>query len=1508
MSGVSRNVGVFDYLHADSFSIGKAYSGNFEISGNLLVNQGTIFRSDITVNKNQTIDGDLTVKGNANLISLQILGFQSTGNATINGTTTLNSNVFVNKSLIFNPNKDIYMHGNNSCLGINTVLPAATLDIKGNISKILNVYSNLEESENTLVQNRNNRGITLFANTNISSIKFYNDNSIDSNNTSNADIKYLSNGNLQINTTNNTSIMSNVSIQTNKHVFNESLYVNHNTSGNFLSDHYLITQKYGNSMTLGGNENKSVTFLNIVSPNLPVEPINEIQGNIISLQGNIISIGGNAFSIEGNLISLQGTSITVQGNLFTVQGNINIQGNIFSIKDNLFTLSPNIITVQGNLITVQGNIMTVQSNIMTIKSQENIITLQANITTLQGNIDIQSKAPVVYSGLSIGAGTFPNDQTRSMSTFGFINKNDEFVPSQVIISGNNRMEKRSTVGINKYTPITDKYVLDINGPVHISNGQISVSFYPKTFNNISNPPIQENTNQKNIIFVGNIVTSTTNLPQITDGLYYSKDGGQSWNPSIIYYSTSSLSNNFDSIYSFDNSYSIISSSERNIVFYTSNGGETWEELMIGGGSFRKTRFVYFNTNNMILIRENNLNISSIQIAPVKIGDNYKKSITNESSYIELTNLIVDTSIFNSYKISVAGIKTTNPNVFKLFIAYSNKILPITFETDSSYRLVYHVIGTIHTASSGKIYNAIYTKDNNIIAVGVNIISYSNDGGNSFNNINFSNTFNSVYIVDDDNAIAVGNAGTIKYTTNKYQDWIDIPTNILNSSGNSFLLKGESNDLLNIIATDQEFVRTTPYKPNTFIITTRTSISPQYKLLYCYFPYIFNSDINVVLDIDGGVRISDNVNLERNVKINKNIFTNDIHPYSIDANIPVLNIGTINKTKNICIGSTEHDRIDVTGLLSVYGNVGFGSSSICTFGNAYQTTAESTSASNGQLIVFGGVGISANINIGGNAKINSNVESTEKGNGALVVLGGAGIAANINIGGNAKINSIIESTDKTNGALVVLGGAGIAANLYIGGNAKINSTVESTASDKGALVVLGGAGIAANLYIGGNTKINSTVESIDKTNGALVVLGGAGIAANINIGGNAKINSTVESTASDKGSLVVLGGAGIGANLYIGGNAKINSTVESTDKTNGALVVLGGAGIAANINIGGNAKINSIIESTASDKGALVVLGGAGIAANINIGGNAFIEKDITVTGNIDCDNYITANESVYVTKKISVGFDPPSTSSFTLDVSGNIGSNSITVNTTTDNTSSVFNVNNGTINTFTIKGTGGIEINENTGSDATVNSGSLVLKHMDPSGVSSIVFVSKSVESPLSNTDFGYIKFKDNLSQTADSRLIIGIENDANTGVNKDSIVLYTPGGYGFVGINNLNPTTSLDVSGSVTISGTVQAASYNAVSDYRIKSNVISLNETHSINNLEPKYYYNEINGKYEFGFIAHELEKEYPFLVNGKKDDDLYQSINYNGIIGLLTNEIKILKKEMNLLKEEMRTLRMH
>jgi hypothetical protein len=54
--------------------------------------------------------------------------------------------------------------------------------------------------------------------------------------------------------------------------------------------------------------------------------------------------------------------------------------------------------------------------------------------------------------------------------------------------------------------------------------------------------------------------------------------------------------------------------------------------------------------------------------------------------------------------------------------------------------------------------------------------------------------------------------------------------------------------------------------------------------------------------------------------------------------------------------------------------------------------------------------------------------------------------------------------------------------------------------------------------------------------------------------------------------------------------------------------------------------------------------------------------------------------------------------------------------------------------------------------------------------------------------------------------------------------------------------------------------------------------------------------------GFIAHELQEQFPSLVSGEKDDKDYQSVNYTGLIALLVKEIQDLKKEVRDLKSNM------
>jgi hypothetical protein len=120
--------------------------------------------------------------------------------------------------------------------------------------------------------------------------------------------------------------------------------------------------------------------------------------------------------------------------------------------------------------------------------------------------------------------------------------------------------------------------------------------------------------------------------------------------------------------------------------------------------------------------------------------------------------------------------------------------------------------------------------------------------------------------------------------------------------------------------------------------------------------------------------------------------------------------------------------------------------------------------------------------------------------------------------------------------------------------------------------------------------------------------------------------------------------------------------------------------------------------------------------------------------------------------------------------------------------------------------------------------------------------------------------------------------------------------------VGNPSPsTTSLTVNGNIVATGTITSGS-----DYRIKQNIKLINlEEHNIDDLNPSYYYNTIARYHEFGFIAHEVQEVFPFLVRGNKNDTQTQSLNYNGFIALLTREIQELKKDVKELKEQILVL---
>ena len=121
---------------------------------------------------------------------------------------------------------------------------------------------------------------------------------------------------------------------------------------------------------------------------------------------------------------------------------------------------------------------------------------------------------------------------------------------------------------------------------------------------------------------------------------------------------------------------------------------------------------------------------------------------------------------------------------------------------------------------------------------------------------------------------------------------------------------------------------------------------------------------------------------------------------------------------------------------------------------------------------------------------------------------------------------------------------------------------------------------------------------------------------------------------------------------------------------------------------------------------------------------------------------------------------------------------------------------------------------------------------------------------------------------------------------------------------NYTSATISADTNGilitdNLNVTGTIYGTIFSS-SDYRVKDIIEPLNSSYTVDNLKPIKYYNKKSGKEEIGFIAHEVQEVFPCLVIGEKDGPDIQTLNYMGLIGVLTKEIQNLKAEMAELKK--------
>jgi len=350
-----------------------------------------------------------------------------------------------------------------------------------------------------------------------------------------------------------------------------------------------------------------------------------------------------------------------------------------------------------------------------------------------------------------------------------------------------------------------------------------------------------------------------------------------------------------------------------------------------------------------------------------------------------------------------------------------------------------------------------------------------------------------------------------------------------------------------------------------------------------------------------------------------------------------------------------------------------------------------------------------------------------------------------------------------------------------------------------------------------------------------------------------------------------------------------------------------------------------IASTNIKTGELIVNGGVGIGGNVNVGGsivNAGLTNSLVLKANLAAPSFtgiVVSAGDVSMNSRLFVNGDVSFTSN--LFVGGSIVNTGLT-NALTAKAPLASPTFTGTVR-LTNKTFFGVDnIGGGTGDNAFVeliiNSGeSTTLKFVNDNEVNDHISFMPSGNLGIGTTtpDAGFkldvsgnLRASGNIHAGSNAKLFtIGNDtvlqninsagwlyiNGGTTGYGNTGVTVDTGGNVGIKG----SPSTSF----ALNVTGNVQAGKFSASSDYRIKENVEPLDGTFTVDVLKPVSYKNTLTKAPDIGFIAHEVQEHYPYLVSGEKDGKDMQSLNYIGLIGILTKEIQDLKKRVSELENK-------
>jgi hypothetical protein len=677
---------------------------------------------------------------------------------------------------------------NKQYIGVGTNKPNAFFDISSTTVDSFAVRNNLPYIRNILTQNENNSGIAVDTSDNISSIGFF--------------YKDISNSS-SVPYSKITSDPSNgiISMDSSVNIINS------------LTSTYITSQNATTITTISGD---------------------------ISLNSESIYLTG----ISGDIIltSKDSTFIT------SISGDIDISANEGDITIQSFDstkLRSAVVISQRDVTTrLKNEPFTIYDNSLSepfLYDYYNDTQLKTGTSSVNVAVDNSSTTfthlltPDI-KGLSIGGGAYVKDSSRSMGMIGLSTTDMSFIPSQSYVSNNNTTIYRTTTGINTYAPRLNNYVMDINGPTRIGNGELhSIIKHTSKLTDV-----RSSKESLNYVFTtGRREEKIQNDDANPDTIgYASIDSGKTWTK-VIVENTDNLRTNNRHIFAIEDKAYILSSNTRIHRYNFSTGAI-----------------------DLVNTKINNLTTTSIYVKNFEGGDPGILISNDDQIYYTA----VDSNFTNLT--TLANIISTNINNILASDGYGNKVYFVGNGIQSvDYSATIPTLETSITTGTYKTVSA-YT-DTKAVAGGDNVISYTINGGTSWNvvsNIVVDNTALTDYVITRINmlpngkGLAIGNydngtKGLLLYTQDGGSTWEDVPKEkAFYSFGNEDNLRSPSINGM-CISNNGSFVFTNTLEEVSGDGSEDTYNSGTSVIYYGLYPGLFDVYNNKVLDVNGGMNIN-----------------------------------------------------------------------------------------------------------------------------------------------------------------------------------------------------------------------------------------------------------------------------------------------------------------------------------------------------------------------------------------------------------------------------------------------------------------------------------------------------------------------------------------------------------------------------------------------------------------------------------------------------------------------------